>query len=32
LQPFGLDLKQPTFWQGGLQMIASLIDELDELC
>ncbi len=32
LQPFGLDLKQPTFWQGGLQMIASLIDELEELC
>ncbi|MEI6628246.1 MAG: M3 family oligoendopeptidase [Alphaproteobacteria bacterium] len=32
LQPFGLDLKKPTFWQGGLQMIASLIDELEELC
>ena len=32
LQPFGLDLKQPTFWQGGLNMIAKLIDELEGLC
>ncbi len=32
LQPFGLDLKQPTFWAGGLKMIADLIDELEELC
>ena len=32
LQPFGLDLKQPTFWASGLKMITSLIDELDKLC
>lgn len=32
LQPFGLDLRQPTFWQGGLNMIASLVDDLEGLC
>ena len=31
LQPFGFDLKHEAFWQGGLQMIADLIDELEGL-
>jgi len=31
LQPFGLDLKQPVFWQNGLQVIADLIDEFELL-
>ncbi len=32
LQPFGFDLKQVAFWQGGLKMISGFIDELEELC
>ena len=31
LAPFGLDARDPTFWQGGLSVIANLIDELEKL-
>ncbi|MFC5386148.1 M3 family oligoendopeptidase [Aquamicrobium segne] len=31
LKPFGLDAADPGFWQGGLGVIASLIDELEAL-
>jgi oligoendopeptidase F len=31
LKPFGLDARDPTFWQGGLGVIAKLIDELEGL-
>ncbi len=31
LKPFGLDARDPTFWQGGLSVIEKLIDELEEL-
>jgi len=31
LAPFGLDAKDPTFWQGGLNVVAHLIDELEAL-
>jgi len=31
LAPFGLDAKDPKFWQGGLNVIAQLIDELEAL-
>jgi oligoendopeptidase F len=31
LQPFGLDARDPAFWQGGLSVIEKLIDELEEL-
>ncbi|MGJ3244126.1 MAG: M3 family oligoendopeptidase [Opitutales bacterium] len=31
LQPFGLDARDPGFWQKGLGMIEGLIDELDTL-
>jgi len=31
LKPFGLDAKDPQFWQGGLNVIAKLIDELESL-
>jgi oligoendopeptidase F len=31
LAPFGLDAKDPTFWEGGLNVIAHLIDELEAL-
>ncbi|MEJ0050337.1 MAG: M3 family oligoendopeptidase [Methylovirgula sp.] len=31
LAPFGLDAKDPAFWQIGLSMIGSLIDELEML-
>jgi oligoendopeptidase F len=31
LAPFGLDARDPTFWDGGLSMIARLIDELEAL-
>ncbi len=30
LKPFGLDARDPTFWRGGLGLIARLIDELEE--
>lgn len=29
LAPFGLDASKPSFWQGGLDVIAGLIDELE---
>jgi oligoendopeptidase F len=31
LKPFGLDAREPAFWQGGLRMIEGMIDELEEL-
>ncbi|SFL80629.1 oligoendopeptidase F [Bradyrhizobium sp. NFR13] len=31
LKPFGLDAKDPTFWDGGLSVIAGMIDELEAL-
>jgi oligoendopeptidase F len=29
LAPFGLDASKPAFWQGGLDVVAGLIDELE---
>jgi oligoendopeptidase F len=29
LAPFGLDARDPAFWQGGLAVVARLIDELE---
>ncbi len=31
LAPFGLDARDPAFWQGGLGVIARMIDELEAL-
>jgi oligoendopeptidase F len=31
LKPFGLDAKDPKFWDGGLSVIAAMIDELEAL-
>lgn len=31
LKPFGLDLSNPKFWQHGLNLISSYIDELERL-
>jgi oligoendopeptidase F len=31
LAPFGLDARDPAFWQGGLDVIERMIDELEEL-
>lgn len=31
LEPFGLDAKNPDFWNKGLSLISSYIDELEEL-
>ncbi|MCX7338387.1 MAG: M3 family oligoendopeptidase [Alphaproteobacteria bacterium] len=31
LEPFGLDARHPSFWQQGLTMIASFIDELEAI-
>lgn len=31
LKPFGLDAKNPTFWQKGLNVVAGFIDELEQL-
>jgi oligoendopeptidase F len=31
LKPFGLDAREPAFWQGGLAVIERLIDELASL-
>jgi oligoendopeptidase F len=31
LAPFGLDARDPKFWDGGLSVIARLIDELEAL-
>lgn len=30
LAPFGLDARDPAFWQGGLDVVSSLIDRLEE--
>jgi oligoendopeptidase F len=31
LQPFGLDARDPQFWDGGLSVISGMIDELEAL-
>jgi oligoendopeptidase F len=31
LKPFGLDAKDPRFWDGGLSVIANMIDELEAM-
>jgi len=31
LKPFGLDARDPAFWQGGLSVIEKLIDELEAM-
>ena len=31
LMPFGLDAKDPTFWDGGLSVISGMIDELEAM-
>jgi oligoendopeptidase F len=31
LKPFGLDARDPKFWDGGLSVIANLIEELERL-
>ncbi len=31
LKPFGLDASDPSFWSGGLNLISSLIDQLEAL-
>jgi oligoendopeptidase F len=31
LMPFGLDAKDPTFWDGGLSVISGMIDELETM-
>ena len=31
LKPFGLDARDPRFWDGGLSVIAGMIDELEEM-
>src|SRR6201995_792920 len=31
LKPFGLDARDPAFWQGGLAVIARMISELESL-
>jgi oligoendopeptidase F len=31
LKPFGLDARDPAFWQGGLSVVEKLIDELEAL-
>ena len=31
LKPFGLDAKNPEFWNRGLGLISSYIDELERL-
>ena len=31
LAPFGLDAKDPKFWDGGLSVIAGMIDELERM-
>jgi len=31
LRPFGLDAKDPKFWDGGLSVIAGMIDELESM-
>lgn len=31
LAPFGLDASKPSFWQGGLDVLAKMIDELEDM-
>jgi oligoendopeptidase F len=31
LRPFGLDARDPSFWQTGLKLISSMIDEIEAL-
>jgi oligoendopeptidase F len=31
LKPFGLDAKDPKFWDGGLSVISGMIDELEQM-
>jgi oligoendopeptidase F len=31
LKPFGLDAREPAFWDSGLSVIARMIDELEEI-
>ncbi len=31
LRPFGLDARDPTFWDGGLSVISGMIDELEQM-
>jgi oligoendopeptidase F len=31
LEPFGLDARDPKFWEGGLAVIAGMIDELEAM-
>jgi oligoendopeptidase F len=31
LAPFGLDARDPKFWDGGLSVVAKLIDDLEEM-
>jgi oligoendopeptidase F len=31
LKPFGLDARDPSFWQGGLSLLERMIDELEAL-
>jgi oligoendopeptidase F len=31
LKPFGLDAKDPKFWEGGLSVISGMIDELEAM-
>jgi oligoendopeptidase F len=31
LKPFGLDARDPSFWQTGLKLISSMIDEIEKL-
>ena len=31
LKPFGLDARDPNFWQGGLSVIEGMITELEGL-
>lgn len=31
LAPFGLNASKPAFWQGGLDVVAGMIDELEEM-
>jgi oligoendopeptidase F len=30
LAPFGLDAREPAFWRTGLDVVAGLIDQLEE--
>ncbi|NOQ45917.1 MAG: hypothetical protein GQ559_04480 [Desulfobulbaceae bacterium] len=30
LQPFGIDLNDPVFWQGGLNVIEQILNEVEQ--